>query len=115
MCILRPYLFDLMLLGPDRLHFSSDEIKMKIPCANHVFLIKHSMASTSSVWLSGIVKRGPLEIVQHSKIVQFQWESSFGDLFLKSFKSDGIRRVKVEISQTDQFINTYEVNSYIYI
>ena len=57
-----------MLLGPDRLHFSSDEIIMKIPCADHMFLIKHSMASTSSVWLSGIVKRGPLEIVQQWRI-----------------------------------------------
>ena len=65
-------------------------------CTDHVFLIKN-MASTSSAWLSVIVKKGPLKIVQRSKIVQIHWESSFGDLFLKSFKSDATRRVlKVE-------------------
>ena len=54
-------------------------------------------------------------VVQCSKIVQIQWESSFGDLFLKLFKSDGIRRMKVKISQTDQFINTHEVSSYVVV
>ena len=29
-----------MLRGPDRLHFSSTEILLKITYANHVFLIK---------------------------------------------------------------------------
>ena len=34
---IRPYLFDLMLRGPDRLHFSSNEIILKITCADHVY------------------------------------------------------------------------------
>ena len=46
--ILRPYLFDLMLRGPDRLHISSNEIILKITCADHVYLIKDNTSSTPS-------------------------------------------------------------------
>jgi len=33
---LRPYLLDLMLRGPDRLYFFSNEIILKITCEYHV-------------------------------------------------------------------------------
>ena len=41
------YLFDLMLRGTDRLHFSSNEIILKITCADHVFFIIDNTTSTS--------------------------------------------------------------------
>ena len=57
------------------------------------------MASTLSALISVTIRQGPLKIVQQSKIVQIQWESSFGDSFLKSFECDATRRVlKVYIS-----------------
>jgi len=34
--LVRPYLLDLMLRGPDRLYFFSNEIILKITCADHV-------------------------------------------------------------------------------
>ena len=36
---------------------------IKITCADHVFLIKINMASTSFAWLSVVVKKGPLKSI----------------------------------------------------
>ena len=71
------------------------------------------MASNSCAWLSVIVKEG-LKLVQRSKIISCNWENSFGDLLLKSYSTER-RVVKVEISQTDQFLSTHEVCLYSYI
>ena len=67
------------------------------------------MVSISSAWLSVTVKKG-LKAVQHSKIIQCHWENTFEELLLKSsltFEEACV--VKVQISTTDQFLNTHEV------
>ena len=61
-----------MLRGPDRLHFSSDEIILKITCADHVYLIKDNTSRD-------IVQKGPLKIVQPSYPQLFD----YGTLCLK--------------------------------
>ena len=69
-----------MLSGPDRLHFSSNEIILKITCADHVYLIKDNTSPRD------IVQKGPLKIIQCSKIVEYD-----GKALLEI--SDATRRV----------------------
>ena len=54
-----------MLRGPDRLHFSSNEITLKITCVDHVYL-----KTTHHQHPRDIVQKRPLKIVQCSKLVE---------------------------------------------
>ena len=61
-----------------------------------------------------VVKRDCKRRAEACTAFNCNWENSFGDLLLKSYSTER-RVVKVEISQTDQFLSTHEVCLYSYI
>ena len=66
--------------------------------------------ASQSAWLSVSVKKG-LRVVHRSRIIQCEWENSFGDVLMKTLNcaDEATRVMKIEISQTDQFLSTHEV------
>ena len=110
---MRPYLFDLTLLGPDRPYFCRLQIKMIMTSYNkrrqshvHNRVLRKSFIMACLAWLSVSVK----SIVQKFKIVKCNWEDPFGQLFeatASKFETSTVQ--KVLISKNDRFVESHEV------
>ena len=75
-----------------------------------VFLV--SKMAVGYAWLSVVAKRG-LKVELKSKMVQCNWENSFGILLQRAdmtLQSSTVDKNKVIILTSDRFIDVHEVN-----